>query len=333
MLFHYLSLLVLRAVRTSGTVTLPQPPVKNFVVFGDSYSDDCNFWRLTNPPATVAEFPFPSCPPPPTGRADDGLQWPETVRNISDIRVVNLAFSGATCNNTDFPRTHQGSFNGTVVDPDVTSQIQQYIALKDPSIKTPDETVAAIFIGTNDLGFFLQIFRNNETSDILPPGVQITDEANCVVKQVQTLYSHGLRRFLIFQTIPLQDVSQYSADIDNGNPQPGAFLSAFMAQLVSANNALQAIQLANLQKILPGSDIQIFPTFDFYAQRVANPKAFLGPNGTSTGFCNTNLGPCTDPQDFLFWDDLHPGLVANNQLAAAVVAFLRGDKNVTGPGL
>lgn len=74
-----------------------------------------------------------------------------------------------------------------------------------------------------------------------------------------------------------------------------------MTQVVSANNALQALQLNNLQKSLHGSDILIFPTFDFYAQRVANPKAFLGPNGTSAGFCNTNP-PCSDPQDFLFWD-------------------------------
>jgi hypothetical protein len=126
-----------------------------------------------------------------------------------------------------------------------------------------------------------------------------------------------------------------------------------MTQIVSANNALQALQLNSLQNSLHGSDIQIFPTFDFYAQRVANPKAFLGPNGTSTGFCNTNHGPCPDPQDFLFWDgvscfsicpfvfnliyifvlQLHPGSVANNQLAAAVVAFLNGQKDVTGPGL
>jgi len=199
-----------------------------------------------------------------------------------------------------------------------------YLKLKDPSIKTPAETVAAIFIGTNDLGFFLQVFRNNKTSDILPPGVDITNEADCVIKQVQTLYNNGLRRFLVFETIPLQATGQYSADIDNGNPQPGAFLSAFMTQLVSANNALQAQQLAALQSRLPGSTIQIFPTFNFYAERIANPKAFLGPNGTATGWCNTNLGACSDPQDFLFWDDLHPGLVANNQLGAAVVDFLKG---------
>ena len=77
-----------------------------------------------------------------------------------------------------------------------------------------------------------------------------------------------------------------------------------MTQLVSANNALQAQQLAVLQSRLPGSDIQIFPTFDFYAQRIANPKAFLGPNATATGWCNTNLGACSNPQDFLFWDDV-----------------------------
>ncbi|KIJ54407.1 carbohydrate esterase family 16 protein [Sphaerobolus stellatus SS14] len=289
-------------------------------------SDNCNFFRLTAPPSQSAPFPFPNCPPPPTGRADDSIMWSETIAKVSNIRVVNLAFSGATCNNTDFPRTHQQSFNGTVVDPDVTSQIQMYLDLKDPSIRTPATTVAAIFIGTNDLGFFLQVFRNPNTADILPPGVQITNEANCVVQQVQTLYNHGLRRFLIFETIPLQATGQYSANIDNGNSQPGAFLSAFMTQLVSANNALQAQQLAALQTRLPGSDIQIFPTFDFYAQRIANPKAFLGPNGTAVGWCNTNLGTCSDPQDFLFWDDLHPGPVANAQLGQAVVDFLEGKK-------
>jgi len=85
-----------------------------------------------------------------------------------------------------------------------------------------------------------------------------------------------------------------------------------MTQLVSANNALQAQGLAALQSRLPGSNIQIFPTFDFYAQRIANPKAFLGPNGTAIGWCNTNLGACSDPQDFLFWDDVIPFLLFLN---------------------
>lgn len=35
----------------------------------------------------------------------------------------------------------------------------------------------------------------------------------------------------------------------------------------------------------------------------------------------------------LFRLQLHPGAVADSQLATAVVAFLKGQKDVTGPGL
>ena len=79
-------------VPTSGG----QPAADDILIFGDSYSDNCNYLRLFNETAGQ-QYPFPNCPPPPEGRASGGKAWSEYLDRIP--RVHNYAFSGATCSN------------------------------------------------------------------------------------------------------------------------------------------------------------------------------------------------------------------------------------------
>jgi phospholipase/lecithinase/hemolysin len=154
---------------------------KTLVVFGDSYSDNCNTWRMSSSNATqrMQEYPHPACPPFPIGRAGGGPSWPgkltssnqhrtfaysriifktmivEFVANQSSpqISVINHAYSAATCSNLLFPRNIVA--NGANVSiPDVGQQID--IFLKNDAAKlNPAETEIVIFIGTNDLTFFV----------------------------------------------------------------------------------------------------------------------------------------------------------------------------------
>lgn len=82
-----------------------------------SYSDNCNTWRITgNVAKNNKEFPYPACPPAPTGRASGGKSWPEYVASTSPINVVNYAYSAATCSNKLFPRYAQQT-NGSALIP------------------------------------------------------------------------------------------------------------------------------------------------------------------------------------------------------------------------
>ena len=83
-----------------------------------------------------------------------------------------------------------------------------------------------------------------------------------------------------------------------GNASATAFSFAF-------DQALQA----NLPK-----GATYFDTFGFMHLVVANPGAFGFTNVTQP--CLVGLTPCSNPNQYLFWDDLHPTTAADQILAA-----------------
>ena len=82
-----------------------------------------------------------------------------------------------------------------------------------------------------------------------------------------------------------------------GNPSATAFSFAF-------DQGLQA----NLPK-----GATYFDTFGFMHLVVSNPGAFGFTNVTSP--CLVGLTPCANPNQYLFWDDLHPTTAADQILA------------------
>jgi len=68
-----------------------------------------------------------------------------------------------------------------------------------------------------------------------------------------------------------------------------------------------------LQALLPHG-VAYFDTFGFMHQVVANPGAYGFTDVTHS--CLVGLTPCSNPNQYLFWDDLHPTTAANAILAA-----------------
>ncbi|CEH14298.1 SGNH hydrolase-type esterase domain [Ceraceosorus bombacis] len=149
----------------TGAFSAPARPaqasqnVTHLYTFGDSYTDSCNSYRLLY--SNVSHPPFPACNPPPIGRAVGGPEWPEylvsdqaATEGQTQVRqsgmpwqVVNFAYSGATCDNVNFPRPV----------PDVGKQISIFRnGLQNwpshPALGSdPATTVGVIFIGGNDV--------------------------------------------------------------------------------------------------------------------------------------------------------------------------------------
>ncbi|KIM54980.1 carbohydrate esterase family 16 protein [Scleroderma citrinum Foug A] len=293
--------------------------IKNLVTFGDSYTD-------------------------PTF---SGYSWETYVAGYGPFNLYSFAKSGATCSNSLTYRPF----------PPITEyQLPTYInATQNGTIPAsailPNETVYAIWIGTNDVG------ANALLTDGIGvrSGVSIVEVRKCVVNVVETLYESGARNFVILNMIPLNLTPLYSP-----TSYPNRFWSAvrnttewsvFMYELVRAGNAITDFMFQMAAPRLQGAHIASFDTYALFSDMFANPGAYL--NGTAanparngppvynvTGCiksCVLQLnespsGPntCTIVQDevqqdaYLWYDELHPSEQADRILAAEITALMKG---------
>ena len=153
---------------------LPQVPrtstsmgaVETLLVFGDSYSDDCNGWRLGAPPEDAKKYPFPSCPrrckghkkerplsddlhntaPRAPGPYDAG-KWPELLARELGSDLLNFAYAGSVCSNglisKDTPDPMTG---GTQPLPAAEDQIESFHTMQKAFDRS--KTVAIVFTGS-----------------------------------------------------------------------------------------------------------------------------------------------------------------------------------------
>lgn len=122
------------------------------------------------------------------------------------------AVSGAVCSNditpryfsaidASFPAVAQYEIPAFLADSAYTVP-----ATGTPFIKgTPDDTVYAIWIGTNDLGNYALI------QDAQVEGTNLTSYVDCVYASLKRVYDNGGRYFVLFNNAPLYFAPQYAA--------------------------------------------------------------------------------------------------------------------------
>ena len=182
-----------------------------------------------------------------------------------------------------------GATGSTAAVPSLQTQVTSYIA----STATADPgALYVLFFGLWDA--------------LYSPSTLQTAVAN-IALQISNLHQHGAEHFLIPN---LYDLGSTPRALAQG---PGGQAAATLLTLNF--NAALAAAVANLGSAV---DIHLFDTKSFFDQMVANPAAFGFANVTdsclATGVC--------DPNEFLFWDDLHPTAAAHQFLADAMYASL-----------
>ncbi|PWN93465.1 hypothetical protein FA10DRAFT_290661 [Acaromyces ingoldii] len=291
----------------------PQRPITDMVVLGDSYSDSCNVYKRDN--SLTHRYPFPTCPPNPKGRADGGRSWPEWIRvdqhqveskgsppggspvkghGSNQWNIVNLAQSGAVCDNNIFGRAV----------PDVGQQTHLYqtryntTAPAGKIYTNASTTVLALFIGTNDVTII-----NNGTGNV-------RQETACVKRRLEKLHDLGFRRFLVFENIKLQDAPLLNT------PDQRRRTKVHVRQ----DNQEQARLFTelNLAWKHDGSHIETFPAFALFER--------FHDRNSEYGFTVVDepCGACKNPDEHLWYDALHPSSRAFHILARKVVRFLGG---------
>lgn len=256
----------------AGTLeTFQRVRFNNVVVFGDSYSDTGNVYKLS-------KRLWPKSPPYYYGRYCNGPMW---IDQLQVRNKRNYAYGGAT---TDNNFVQGKAVFGTLNVPGIQQQIDTYLKEVKSSIVGSSQTLHIIWGGGNDL-------LGNPPS--LPPAV-----VPRLLSSVQVLLNNGAKHILVFNAIP----AQYVPALLNRVPAPQLTVLATMF-----NDLLQT-GMHQLQQANPQASLSIFDIHALITKVITTPSTCLTD---TTHPCWNSTSPtsvvklCSDPEKFVFLDDFH----------------------------
>ena len=286
----------------------------SFVVIGDSFSDTGNqFEFFSQPGNTPAGFPY--SPPYFDGRLSNGPVWIERVASSYGLTVdaatpfgpaidgeTNFAWSGAPTDDLSNP----------LFPPGMLQQTDYFITnLATYASVNPSTTLFTVFGGGNDS------FLLTSGSQMEIEAVAGTAAAN-IRTIIENLYAIGGREFLIPNQPGASLAELYAFDIIP-NPSIGldyaqAFNQALSIELDTARMNLADINIIELDIFSLTQSILVAPNL-FGITDVTNPCVTFGANSTL-------LGSCSNPEDFYFFDSLHPSSTGHELWAQAALGAL-----------
>ncbi|MBD2099809.1 SGNH/GDSL hydrolase family protein [Leptolyngbya sp. FACHB-261] len=260
----------------------------NLYVFGDSLSDVGQLFNATG-------GLFPPSPFYNNGRFSNGPVWVEYLAPQLGLGVDlnnDFALGGAT---TGTNNALDGLIDptGTLNLPGLQQQIGSFTTTRpaaDPN------ALYIVWAGANDyLG-----------GGITNPAEPVSNLAQAIT----TLAGAGAR------TILVPNLPSLGALPNSQNP-------AGLNALSEAHNTGLALTLNGLSQTLPQVDLIPLDINSLFQQAIANPSQFGFTNVTAP--CLLNL-TCTNPDEFLFWDTLHPTTAGHEIVANFAFDILKADE-------
>lgn len=283
-------------------------PFSRLVIFGDSLSDPGNVFVVTG------EFevrPFDLIPDRPyaIGRLhfSNGRTWVERLAATLRLRrsarpallvpglFSNYAFGAARAR----PESGQPF--------DLSAQINLF--LSDFGGGAPSDALYIVFVGGNDIRDAIEALASDPTGTTSTSIIRAAVQA--VADNVVSLAIAGARTFLIANAPDLSLAPAVSMD---PNPLVPVLAQSFSVEF---NDALTEA-LMNAETMLP-IEIEIIPfdVFGVITEVVDSPSAFGLSNVTES--CITpeviRRAICRKPDEYLFWDGIHPTRAAHAILA------------------
>ena len=272
---------------TSLVFSAQQPePINELDVFGDSLSDVGTVFRATGG----------MYPPNPTyfqGRYSNGRVWVEYLASrlhLSSKQTNNFAYGGSTTG-SDSPSETLRERNALV--PGLLTQVQSFTQTHQ---QTNPNALYVVWAGAND-------YLQGESGATIP--------VENVKRAIASLAGVGVKKILVAN---LPDLGQLPATRTRPN-------SASLSALTQAHNQglRRALKLLSQQY----STLQIV-TLDanaLYREAMTNPAAFGFTNVISA--CLSGSRVCDNPDQFLFWDGIHPTTAAHRILGEAAFSALQ----------
>ncbi len=304
----------------------PILPVNQMVVFGDSLSDTGNLANLlANYPSYSSYIPAPPNYAP--GEFTDGANtspsttklglWdqqfttdmglPSPVPAMSTGFLADYLFTGGYSLNpggTNFAVAGAVT-GGTVVNTSagqfqagMSTEVSAFESQFSPGTSISANSLYAFWGGANDI-LNAASTTGATAASVITAG---TTAANNIAGYISDLTSRGGKYFLWFNLPPLAATPQGA-----GSP-----LSAAIASATNTYNTQQAADISTLETASPGIKIIQVDVNALFASLTADPGAY--------GFTNLTApaqGKSVNPDQYLFWDGLHPTTAADSYLAAA----------------
>lgn len=280
-------------------------------VLGDSLSDVGNRLHMDGT-VTGPRYvqPIPNSPYAyGGGRYSNGPVWVETLAAALELRVTPSELGEG--NGYAYGGARSGALSGVTPNA-IPSLLDQAAQLTSDVGTLHRDALVVIWGGGNDVrdaGGFAAVGNVAGAGAVLQASVQN------IGTTIATLANHGAGHFLVLN---LPDLALTPAAIGAG---PAAQFGAH--QLTLGFNAGLAQLLPQLGGAL-GVQIRMFDTFAF-ANRLAQGGAQFGFTNTTDGcaFANGGLG-CANPDEYLFWDAIHPSARFHALLGQAAVPLPPG---------
>ncbi|MDM9382198.1 autotransporter domain-containing protein [Chlorogloeopsis sp. ULAP01] len=264
-------------------------------IFGDSLSDNGNLFRLTG-------GIFPLSPPYFRGRFSNGPVWVEILS--SDLKLDanatnNFAIGGSTSgNNNALSETLK------IPLPSLPDQLDSFTSIPG---KPSSDALFILWAGANDYLIEPTEKRATDTQVVV----------NNLSNAVRTLINKGARNIIVPN---LPDLGK--------TPQERSLLTASTTTALT-NSHNNNLNLA-LQEIAKNRNVNIIP-LDVNAlvnEILAEPAKYGYTNVTERCF-NQAVGTlCSNPDQYLFWDGIHPTARGHQLIAEYTVAVLNAPQDI-----
>lgn len=255
------------------------------ITFGDSLSDNGNLKALTGLP------PFPYF----NGRFSNGPVAVEVMSQTLGLSLTDFAFGGAQ---TGLGNVEGAALNGT----GVAGQVAHYGALTGGHADA--SALFVVWAGPNDF---------SGATNMLNPSTPVNASTN-LLHDIQNLYNLGARDFFV-PLMPNLGVTPLALKTDLAMPGFAALASGQSASY----NGLLSTGLANLSSNLSGINIKTFDTVSFQSSQTALLNS-LGKDTTHPCLDSSAHTLCANPDNYLFWDVIHPTAASHYVLGKAFAA-------------
>ncbi len=268
--------------------------INKVVVFGDSLSDNQNLWNATQWAVPNRNSWF-------MGHFSNGHVWSEYFADSVKLPMYNWAVAGAAADTY-------------VVIPGVTQQVDSWkIYMQSAPNYKPENTLFTVLIGGNDL-----VNYGRSVDSILAV------EQQALEKMVMA----GARNILLMN---LPDLSRAPVFQQRGD---GAYIAAQVAEfnrrLPLLRDALQAKYGSALTIRMYDMHSKVNDIFNFpgnYGMSNTTQSCLNINTDSSTNYMSTQSlrSNCTNPDNFVFWDTLHPTTRTHKILADSVTEYVKAN--------